>query len=480
MCIRDSEKIDPNEIFNWLLSNPRNFGAGGSSGFRIRRNTGHATSTLLHPHRSQRSMTDLLRQGHLLEDGAAAHQILESHLRMQPQSNHNYMGPQGGMNEGAGYPGALGSMSDEYCPLGSAGSPMGQGFTNVAAQQAVDNMYKASLPSSELVTYSSFVERNQHLLAKQSRRILEELGIVHQIPSWRVNLKAWVQDVIVQDLYYKLEERVLIPEPSNNPQAGSVFAAQNAAGQNPDERYKNQPKLRMVKEELLCTAFPSRQLEAIAPQVPQHHHEMLENARRLFCELEQYLNILPARYLHNINSEWAECRQVREHVIQRILAFARAGSVDLGCMSHEMTYYSKKMPSDQEIVLHLFCTYLDQNGPASQRGAQAPNERHTADFTSHFLVTQSENNRSSILVPQDVALVLKEWQPLHLQVSIFQKFKWDVAPGPENLWEALVLFLVFVTVEKPVSYTHLRAHETPEHLVCRLLLEKKKKNKKKE
>ena len=27
-----------------------------------------------------------------------------------------------------------------------------------------------------------------------------------------------------------------------------------------------------------------------------------------------------------------------------------------------------------------------------------------------------------------------------------------------------------------VSYTHLRAHETPEHLVCRLLLEKKKYN----
>ena len=25
----------------------------------------------------------------------------------------------------------------------------------------------------------------------------------------------------------------------------------------------------------------------------------------------------------------------------------------------------------------------------------------------------------------------------------------------------------------PVSYTHLRAHETPEHLVCRILVEKK-------
>ena len=30
--------------------------------------------------------------------------------------------------------------------------------------------------------------------------------------------------------------------------------------------------------------------------------------------------------------------------------------------------------------------------------------------------------------------------------------------------------------EKPVSYTHLRAHETVLDLVCRLLLEKKKRN----
>ena len=32
----------------------------------------------------------------------------------------------------------------------------------------------------------------------------------------------------------------------------------------------------------------------------------------------------------------------------------------------------------------------------------------------------------------------------------------------------------------PVSYTHLRAHETGRNLVCRLLLEKKKKKKSKE
>ena len=38
------------------------------------------------------------------------------------------------------------------------------------------------------------------------------------------------------------------------------------------------------------------------------------------------------------------------------------------------------------------------------------------------------------------------------------------------------VFLLFGLMDdtEPVSYTHLRAHETPEHLVCRLLLEKKK------
>ena len=39
--------------------------------------------------------------------------------------------------------------------------------------------------------------------------------------------------------------------------------------------------------------------------------------------------------------------------------------------------------------------------------------------------------------------------------------------------------IVGIVVSIPVSYTHLRAHETKANLVCRLLLEKKKKKKKK-
>ena len=43
---------------------------------------------------------------------------------------------------------------------------------------------------------------------------------------------------------------------------------------------------------------------------------------------------------------------------------------------------------------------------------------------------------------------------------------------PEELAEQTIS--LFNAGYDPVSYTHLRAHETPEHLVCRLLLEKKK------
>ena len=44
----------------------------------------------------------------------------------------------------------------------------------------------------------------------------------------------------------------------------------------------------------------------------------------------------------------------------------------------------------------------------------------------------------------------------------------------ERIWEAIHALNPDVSGISPVSYTHLRAHETRGNLVCRLLLEKKK------
>ena len=62
-----------------------------------------------------------------------------------------------------------------------------------------------------------------------------------------------------------------------------------------------------------------------------------------------------------------------------------------------------------------------------------------------------------------------------------------LASGPSILTDAELLAILIRTgikgrsalqiahdIIEPVSYTHLRAHETSLHLVCRLLLEKKK------
>ena len=64
--------------------------------------------------------------------------------------------------------------------------------------------------------------------------------------------------------------------------------------------------------------------------------------------------------------------------------------------------------------------------------------------------------------------------------QLAKKYHPDMNPGDKEaeikFKEASEAYAVLSDAEKrrPVSYTHLRAHETDSYLVCRLLLEKKK------
>eukprot|EP00658_Telonema_sp_P-2_P013159 TRINITY_DN14989_c0_g1_i3.p1 TRINITY_DN14989_c0_g1~~TRINITY_DN14989_c0_g1_i3.p1 ORF type:complete len:201 (+),score=78.61 TRINITY_DN14989_c0_g1_i3:120-722(+) len=70
------------------------------------------------------------------------------------------------------------------------------------------------------------------------------------------------------------------------------------------------------------------------------------------------------------------------------------------------------------------------------------------------------------------AQVNQEWRRWYVE-----DFDLESELGRQVLaWAASVQLTPTELAMIPVSYTHLRAHETPEHLVCRLLLEKKKKN----
>ncbi len=69
-----------------------------------------------------------------------------------------------------------------------------------------------------------------------------------------------------------------------------------------------------------------------------------------------------------------------------------------------------------------------------------------------------------------------------IEVAVSEDFRSDFADKPHVIFEDMsisadtadVVLAIGGDGTIPVSYTHLRAHETPEHLVCRLLLEKKK------
>src|SRR5674536_130556 len=68
---------------------------------------------------------------------------------------------------------------------------------------------------------------------------------------------------------------------------------------------------------------------------------------------------------------------------------------------------------------------------------------------------------------KDVSKILKAYDELNEQYASYSYVSrdWYVENmGTKNLH-------MCSTWDESVSYTHLRAHETPEHLVCRLLLE---------
>src|SRR5674536_380021 len=70
---------------------------------------------------------------------------------------------------------------------------------------------------------------------------------------------------------------------------------------------------------------------------------------------------------------------------------------------------------------------------------------------------------------------LADDSPLH--IGVYGHHHFNSVLGTMPVTSARVEPIPGGVIVLPVSYTHLRAHETPEHLVCRLLLEKKKKKK---
>lgn len=309
--------------------------------------------------------------------------------------------------------------------------------------------------------------RNSQLLAEQSRRVLEllvdrqdGLHIVHKMPIWRVNLRYWIQTNIIDMLHEQLEQHIPIPQRVlGGVQQGMGFNQQqpgmNAAGNNQQDKnilqqIMNQTKYHSVRQELsqpspattLLKTFDGFQPQALQG-LDQEKQKQLLDAYRQFKKLEQYLDVFPNRYILQNGSQ---VHPHRRHILARILYFYSNGSV-FEANNGTINFGMNRPPSDEEIVLHLFCTYCDRNGPAFKD--VYPFET-TRDFTDNHLINMSDNRLHNQVVPK-VALLAADWGPLHLQLSVNHHFQWDTTPGPENVYEVVVLFLLFVAVPHEAS-----------------------------
>ena len=86
-----------------------------------------------------------------------------------------------------------------------------------------------------------------------------------------------------------------------------------------------------------------------------------------------------------------------------------------------------------------------------------------------FALAKSKNSGLGPLELRNQYPLTHQFLSLHPENTSTQK------KGKSRLSYHIAVANTFVNTQGPVSYTHLRAHETLMNLVCRLLLEKKKK-----
>src|SRR5678815_3731664 len=89
--------------------------------------------------------------------------------------------------------------------------------------------------------------------------------------------------------------------------------------------------------------------------------------------------------------------------------------------------------------------------------------------TNEIGIIHVETNGQAVeeISKEEIQLNESGYQDSDTNLKRYKVMVQTLHPESANTFE-----IIRASGHNPVSYTHLRAHETPEHLVCRLLLEK--------
>ena len=150
--------------------------------------------------------------------------------------------------------------------------------------------------------------------------------------------------------------------------------------------------------------------------------------RRQIQKIKTYLNVLGS------SSEDYVIHRLRQLVSGSVLA---AFSWSSGG-EWKGRPWTPELPTDSQIVMHMFVTFMDQNMPAFDETSQTP-------FTSrHFVPVSGETDTTK---SSDVKIVQCSVHPPHFRV-VTKVGTWEVLHGRNNLFHNLILFAYYVKMHK--------------------------------
>ena len=128
----------------------------------------------------------------------------------------------------------------------------------------------------------------------------------------------------------------------------------------------------------------------------------------------------------------------------------------------EITYDTNKISFEE--LLNVFWKNIDPFDAAGQFCDKGYSYKSAAFYI---------NDNQKKLIEKSIKAIENDFNNKVVTfVKKFEKF-YPAEDYHQNYYQTN--FINYLLYKKAVSYTHLRAHETLRHLVCRLLLEKKKK-----
>jgi hypothetical protein len=176
-----------------------------------------------------------------------------------------------------------------------------------------------------------------------------------------------------------------------------------------------------------------------------------ETIARKHDQLQKYLDV-------------TQDRSCKDYVLDRLRQLAAGKTLSAyewngGGKWRGKNWSSDSLPTDAQIILHLFVTKL--NFLISHKAHESGMRVGATPFRNRYLIITPQ-------VPdpknKDVLIWIQRRNPVHIKVVVGKEV-WEVAPGSNNLFHALVLYIYAVAKEERGVIEMVSLHQTLPDLI---------------